>query len=201
MAILISEENLPITLTAPRMTDQEFVEFCSRYPDCSVEVTADGEVIVMPRNYPLTAARGFRILMTLGAWAVSDGRGIGTDLSGGFVLPSGARRSPDAAWVSRARLAGLSPSELEGFWRLCPEFIIELRSPHDRLRRVRAKMVEWIEAGAELGWMIDPETRTVEIYRPNSSVEVVSNVAVLVAGAPVAGFTLELAQVWNPLNS
>ena len=116
------------------------------------------------------------------------------------MLPSGARRSPDAAWISRTKLAKLNVSELKGFWHLCPEFVIELRSPHDRLRKLRAKMSEWIEAGAELAWLIDPETRTVEIYRPGVPVEIVSDAQTITAGTPVDGFTLPLEQVWNPLG-
>ena len=197
---MISEEHLPVTLTVPRMTDEEFLDFCAQYPDCLVEVTAEGETIIMPPNYPLTSARGLQILWALAAWAASDGRGIGTDPTGGFVLPSGARRAPDAAWISRARLAALNPSELQRFWHLCPEFVVELRSPHDRLRIVRAKMNEWIASGAELAWLIDPEAQTVEIHRPNMPVEVIANATQIVAGAPVEGFTLELSRVWNPLG-
>jgi Uma2 family endonuclease len=200
MALMISEEHLPATLTVPRMNDEEFLEFCSQYPDCFVEVSADGEVTIMPPNYPLTAARGCRILVALASWTAADGRGVATDCSGGFILPTGARRSPDAAWISHTKLSSLKPSELERFWPLCPEFVIELRSPHDRLRKIRDKLAEWISAGAELGWMIDPDTQTVEIYRPNTPVEVVSAASSIVAGAPVEGFTLELGQVWNPLG-
>lgn len=200
MALMISEEHLPATLTVPRMNDEEFVEFCSHYPDCFVEVSADGEVTIMPPNYSLTAIRGSAVVSALRVWAANDGSGFVSDSSGGFVLPSGARRSPDAAWTSRAALARITPSGLKGFWHLCPEFVIELRSDHDRLRKLRAKMDEWIAAGAELAWLIDPETRTVEIYRPGVPTEIVSNAQTITAGAPVNGFTLPLQQVWDPLG-
>ena len=197
---MISEEHLPATLTVPPMTDDEFVAFCENYPDCFVEVTADGEVIIMPPNYSLTSARGSNIVVALGTWAKRDGRGIATDSCGGFVLPNGARRAPDAAWTSRTKLATLTPSQTEGFWRLGPDFVIELRSTHDRLRTIRAKMAEWIDNGAKLGWMIDPKTRTVEVYRPNLPVEIVSNVQEIVGGSPVDGFVLDLEEIWNPLG-
>jgi len=89
------------------------------------------------------------IVSALRVWAARDGGGVVTDPCSGFVLPSGVRRSPDAAWNSRSKLAKLMPYELDRFWRLCPEFVIELGSPHDRLRKIRAKMEEWIAAGAD----------------------------------------------------
>src|ERR1017187_8578282 len=107
MAFVIDEAFLPATLTSPPMTDEEFANFCSEHPDLFFEMTADGSVIIMPPNYSLTSARNQEIGAQLQNWATLDGSGIATDASGGFVLPNGARRSPDAAWTSKAHLREL----------------------------------------------------------------------------------------------
>ena len=198
MAIVIGEENLPATLTAPLMTDEEFIEFCSQYPDHFIETAADGEVVIMPPNFSFTGMRNTKLLTQLDAWAESDGRGEVVDSSGGFVLPNGARRAPDAAWVSEQKLAGLSQVQLDGFWHLCPEFIIELKSKSDRTRVLRAKMQEWIDNGAQLAWLIDPESKSVEVYRPSHEPVIVRDADSIEATDPVQGFVLDLTRVWNP---
>jgi Uma2 family endonuclease len=122
-----------------------------------------------------------------------------TDASGGFVLPSGARRSPDAAWLPKDRLRAMDRKELKMFWHLCPPFLIELRSPSDRLPKLRKKMQEWIDNGAQLAWLIDPERRAVEIYRPLQAPEIHEGIDSVAADSPLEGFTLDLVRVWDPL--
>lgn len=200
MAFTIDEAFLPAILTAQPMTDEQFAEFCSEHPDLFFEMSAEGELIVMPPNYTLTALRHHEILMQLGLWAQLDGKGKVADAAGGYVLPNGARRAPDAAWILKSRVRELAPEMLERFWHLCPDFVIEVRSRTDRWRTLREKMREWIDNGAQLAWLIDPESHAVEIYRPNGSVEVLTNPESLKGEGPVEGFTLELLPVWDPLN-
>ena len=180
------------------MTDEEFAAFCSEHPDLFFEVTAEGDLIVMPPTHSLTAARNSEISGQLRNWARADRRGIATDSSGGFVLPNGARRSPDAAWTLRSRVEALSPESQEGFWHLCPDFVIELRSQSDRLRTLRAKMREYMDNGATLGWLINPEARSIEIYRPGRDPERIENAASVAGEEPVNGFALDLRTVWDP---
>lgn len=198
MAIVVGEEYLPVTLTAPLMTDEEFIEFCSQYPDHFIETTADGEVVIMPPNFLWTSWQNNKLLAQLNAWAESDGRGEVSDSSGGFVLPNGARRAPDAAWVSGEKLVALSDAQLRRFCRVSPDFVIELKSASDRPRVLRAKMQEWIDNGAQLAWMIDPESRTVEVYRPGHEPVTVRDATTIEASDPVQGFVLDLTRVWNP---
>ncbi|HEY3742632.1 MAG TPA: Uma2 family endonuclease [Bryobacteraceae bacterium] len=200
MAFLIDEAFLPATLTARPMTDQEFAAFCAEHPDLFFEMTAEGELIVMPPTYTLTGIRNTKILRQLEAWSEQDGRGVASGSSDGFVLPNGARRSPDAAWTSKENIQRLSSENLEGYWHLCPDFIIELKSKTDRLRVLREKMNEWIANGAQLAWLIDPETKTVEIFRPGRDVEVVTGADSVKGEGPVEGFTLELRSVWDPIG-
>jgi len=200
MAFTIDEAFLPAILTAQPMTDEQFAEFCSEHPDLFFEMSAEGELIVMPPNFSMTGNRHRAILLQLGIWAQNDGRGMVSDAAGGFVLPNGARRSPDAAWTLKERVRAMPPEMLERYWHLCPDFIIEVRSKTDRPRILREKMREWIDNGAQLAWLIDPETRTVEIYRANGGVDVLTNPESLKGEGPVDGFTLELLPVWDPLN-
>ena len=200
MALTIEESFLPAILTAPPMTDEEFAAFCSEHPDLFFETTATGDLIVMPPNYTLTGARNQEIGRQLSNWALTS-QGVVTDSSTGFVLPNGARRSPDAAWTSRGRIAALDPAQVERYWHLAPDFVIELRSHSNRLPVLQAKMQEWIDNGAALAWLIDPDRRVVEIYRPAQPPEVLENASSIQAEGPVAGFTLDLQRVWEPLSA
>jgi Uma2 family endonuclease len=201
MAFVIDDAFLPATLTAHPMTDEEFAGFCAGHPDLFFEMTAEGEIIVMPPTYSLTGARNAEIGGQLRTWAKSDGRGIVCDSSSGFVLPNGARRSPDAAWTLKSRIEQLEPASRERYWRLCPDFVIELQSSTDRPRVLREKMREWLANGAQVGWLIDPDQRSVAIYRPNGEPETRTDLDSIAGEGPVAGFVLELSSVWNPLGA
>ena len=199
MALVIDEAYLPATLTAPPMSDEQFAEFCAQYADYFIEMTAEGEILINPPNYSLTGARNQKIGFQLEGWASQDRRGIVTDASSGFRLPNGARRSPDAAWVFKSRVLALDRKRREGFWHFCPDFVIELRSQTDRLPVLRAKMREWIDNGAQLAWLIDPERKAVEIYRPQQEPEVRAGIEQIGGEPPVEGFALDLRPVWDPL--
>jgi Uma2 family endonuclease len=199
MALVIDESWLPATLTVPPMDDDQFAAFCAEHPDLFFETTAEGELIVMPPTYTLTGIRNSEILEQLVAWARMNNEGLVTDAAAGFVLPSGARRSPDAAWTRKVRVRQLDKTELEGFWHLCPDFVIERRSTTDSLPVLRAKMREWIENGAQLAWLIDPERRAVEVFRANCDPETIEKAEAIVGEGPVDGFVLSLAEVWDPL--
>lgn len=193
------ESVAPVTLHPERapFTDGEFVAFCDQYPDCMVEVSADGEITIMPPNYPKTSMKNSRIVAQLLIWSDDDGRGATLDSSGGFVLPNGARRAADASWIRKDRVAALPLAQREKFYRLCPDFVIELRSAHDRIRKLRAKMEEYMANGAELGWLIDPFEKTVTIYRPGRTPESLSAPAKVAGEGPVEGFVLELTRIWD----
>jgi Uma2 family endonuclease len=192
------ESMAPVILNPSRapMTDEEFVAFCQQYEDCFVECTAEGEIIIMPPNHSRTGKRNLALGARLWMWAQKDGRGEGYDSSAGFRLPNGARRSPDASWIRKDRVAALPKEQQEGFYHLCPDFVIELRSSTDRINRLKKKMEEYMANGAELGWLIDPQERTVLVYRPGRAAECIVNPERISGEGPVADFVLELAEVW-----
>lgn len=178
------------------MTDEEFDAFCAEHPDLNFEMTAQGEIIVMPPRYSLIGASNCEVTAQLGGWARPDGRGLCCDASTGFVLPNGARRSPNVSWTLKSRF---TRREAVGFLHLCPDFVIEVKSDSDRLRTLRNKMREYMENGAQLGWLIDPDNRSVEIYRPEAEVTTLTGIAKIEGEGPVSGFVLNLTYVWDPM--
>src|SRR5262245_3018164 len=146
MALVLDERFLPATLTAHPMSDEEFAAFCAEHPDLFFEMTAEGDLIVMPPTYSLTGGSCNEIGGQLRQWTRKDGRGVACGSSAGFVLPNGARRSPDASWTLKSRIEGLSTSK--GYWHLCPDFVVELRSDSGRIGVLRKKMSEYMANGA-----------------------------------------------------
>ena len=128
-------------------------------------------------------------------WADTDGTGIAFDSSTCFKLPNRAERSPDASWVKKERWNALTPAQKEKFPPLCPDFVVELRSPSDSLEKVRSKMQEYMENGASLGWLINPKNKQVEIYRLNQNVEILENPATVSGENVLPGFVLSLEQI------
>src|SRR5450631_1724617 len=120
MPFLIDDANLPATLTAQPMTDEEFSAFCADHPDLNFEMSAEGELIVMPPTHSDTGASNSEVGAQLATWARKDRRGYSCDSSTGFVLPNGARRSPDASWTLKSRVRQLGQGKRKSFWHLCP---------------------------------------------------------------------------------
>lgn len=182
----------------PMSDDDDYFSFCVANPDFRIERTADGVIEIKPLAGFETASRNAGLTAQLYIWAKRGGLGKAAGSNAEYILPSGAARSPDASWVLRSRLAKLTAEQKKKFLRLCPDFVVEVRSPSDRLRDVQAKMREWIDNGAKLGWLIDPESRSVYIYRPGQSTERLVDPRRVEGEPPVEGFVLETADIWNP---
>jgi Uma2 family endonuclease len=180
-----------------RLSDDEFYEFCMLNSHLRIERTSEGDLIIMPPTGGETGRRNFKLTAQFGEWVEADGTGEGFDSSTEFILPNGAHRSPDAAWVKRERWEALSEEDRKRFPPLCPDFVIELRSETDRLITLQAKMQEYIDNGAQLGWLIDPLDKKVWVYRPSAVVECLDDPAT-VSGDPVLpGFVLALDRIWR----
>ena len=182
-----------------RLNDDEFYEFCMQNPDLRIEREPSGHIIIMPPAGWETSHRNNDLSSQLFQWARSDGRGLAADSSAEYFLPNGAARGPDGSWVLKSRLAKFSKKELKKFLPLCPDFVIELTSPSDRLTQVKKKMREWMDNGAKLGWLIDADRRVAYIYRPGQEPEELRNPAHLDGEGPVSGFRLELSCIWAGL--
>jgi Uma2 family endonuclease len=174
------------------LSDEEFYELCRDNPEMRFEQTAKGSLIIMSPTGGETGNRNFSLNVQLGNWIEQDGTGLGFDSSTVFKLPNGAKRSPDAAWVKRDRWDALTPKEREGFPPIAPDFVIELRSRTDSLTELQQKMQEYIDNGVRLGWLLNPQDRQVEIYRPGKSVEVLQAPETISGEDILPGFVLVL---------
>ncbi len=188
--------SLPETI-ALYVTPEQFAILAAANRELRLERTASGELIVMPPTSWETGERNSSLVGELYLWwRNSDQPGKIFDSSTGFTLPNGAIRSPDACWISPERWNAIDPQP-GTFPNICPDFVVELRSKSDSLSSVQAKMKEYIKNGTRLGWLIDPQHRRVEIYRPRSPVEVRENPAELSGEDVLPGFVLDLYRVWN----
>jgi Uma2 family endonuclease len=197
MNLALSESGLPVRLRFDRpMTDEELMRFCAVNDDLRVEREPNGEILVMTPANIKTSSMNSRINRLLDEWAEADGRGIVSGPDGGYTLPDGSMRAPDAAWVANRRWQALSKEDQGRFAPICPDFVIELRSPSDKLPQARVKMEQWIANGAEVAWLIDPIEKAVTIYRPGEQPEVLAQPTSVQGTGPIAGFELVLARIW-----
>ncbi len=175
---------------------EEFEKICRQNSDMQIEMSKEGEISVMPPVHADTSEKNSEIGYQLRHWSKKDKSGKVYESSGGFVLPNGAIRSPDASWISKERLAKLSEKERQGFINICPDFVIELRSASDSLPKLKAKMLEYLENGARLGWLIDARKKKVYVYRQNNNVEVLENPRSLSGEDVLKNFTLDLSEIF-----
>ena len=173
-----------------------FFDFCQLNSHLRIERTATGKLVVMSPAGSETGNRNAKLIQQLANWSDRDASGIEFDSSAGFVLPNGATRSPDASWIKLTRWNSLSAEQRTKFAPICPDFVVELRSPSDNLKILQDKMQEYIDNGASLGWLIDRTTRQVYIYTPDSEVKGLDNSQTISGNPILSGFMLDLAKVW-----
>jgi Uma2 family endonuclease len=179
------------------MTDAEFMRFCAANESMRFEREPDGEILVMTPAGNRTGRKNAYIVQVLGNWSDADGRGYHFDSSTGFTLPDRSLRSPDASWVLASRWDALTEEDKDRASPLCPDFIIELRSPSDRLRPLQEKMKMWIANGVQVAWLIDPKEESVSIYRPGDEPEHLSHPTSVQGTGPITGFELVMARIWE----
>jgi Uma2 family endonuclease len=192
---LPNERTQTLRLTLPGLSRGRFFHFCVKNRDLRIERSAEGELIIMPPTDHESGRRNSELNYQLVAWAKRDGTGVVYDSSTGFELPNAATRSPDASWIRRDRLETvLKPRK--GFLKICPDFVIELRSPSDRLPTLKAKMEEYIANGARLGFLIDPIKKTAWIYSADAEPGERTRPKTLDGGDVLPGFKLDLEPIW-----
>jgi len=202
MQVVLPEQALPAKLILNpelRMSDDEYFDFCMANANVRFERTAQGEIIIVPPAGFESDNRNVEVSSQLTVWAKRDGRGKTSGPSAEFILPSGAAYSPDAAWTSNERLAKTTKEQRRKFPRLCPEFVVEVMSPSDRLKSAQEKMQDWMANGVQLAWLIDGDNQTVYISRTGQDVETQTGILKLAGEGPVAGFELDLTEIWAGL--
>ena len=187
---------LLLDLSSLKLTDRQLEKISADNGDLQLELTARGELVIMPPTNSLGGRKEGRLFSRVDAWAELDGTGLAFGSSAGFRLPNGATRAPDVSWILNERWDALSEDEQNSYAPCCPDFVLELRSRYDPLGGLQRKMEEYVENGARLGWLIDPTQRRVHIYRPGEPAEVLENPAT-VSGEPVLpGFELNVQEIW-----
>lgn len=197
--LLVPPEILPMVLQMQpdvMMTDDQFFDFCQLNRDFRIERNVFGDLLIMSPTGSETDERNFDLIGQLWIWTKQNGTGVGFGSSGGFTLPNGAIKSPDAAWIQRSRWEAIPSEQRKKFAPICPEFVIELRSETDNLKLLQDKMQEYIDNGTELGWLIDRKQRKVFIYRPQLPVEELHHPLTLSGENVLPGFILDLSQIW-----
>ena len=177
------------------MTDDQFDQLCRANPDAKFERNAKGELIIVSPTGGETGQRNSEINADFVIWNRQTKLGKVFDSSTCFKLPNGADRSPDVSWIKQERWDTLTPKQKEKFPPIAPDFVLELMSPTDSLKVTREKMQEYMDNQVKLGWLIDPKTRSVEIYRQGREVEVLQSPPALSGEEILPGFVLNLS-VW-----
>ncbi len=180
-----------------KMTPDEFWEFCTKNRKLRAELTKDGDVIIMPPTGYESSEENVELVRQLANWAIKDGTGKVTESNGAYILPNGATRAPDAAWIRKERLAKFTAEERKKFLPITPDFIVELRSESDSLKEQQEKLEEWIESGAHLAWLIDTKTKRVHIYRPDGDPEILENPSKVSGEGILPGFELDLTEIYT----
>ncbi|MBD1824547.1 Uma2 family endonuclease [Cyanobacteria bacterium FACHB-DQ100] len=192
MTFTTPEASIKLTLA---LTDDQFFQLCQDNRDLQFERTALGEIIIMPPTGSESGRRNTKITTQIDNWNEQTQLGEVFDSSSGFTLPNGASYAPDAAWIRRERWEALTPEQQEKFAPICPDVVIELRSRTDSLPKLQAKMREYIENGAKLGWLLDRQNQCVEVYRPGKTTELLQAPKTISADDILPGFTLDLQKI------
>ncbi|MEG4866906.1 MULTISPECIES: Uma2 family endonuclease [unclassified Microcoleus] len=179
-----------------KLTDEQFFQLCQENENIRLERTAKGELIIMSPAGGETSSSNAGLTAQIWIWNQQNKLGKVFDSSGGFKIPNGADRSPDASWVKLERWNALTPEQQKKFPPICPDFVVELMSPSDSLKETQDKMKEYRDNGAVLGWLINRKSRQVEIYRPNQEVEVLESPATVSGEDVLPGFILNLESIW-----
>lgn len=179
-----------------KLTDDQFFQLCQENENIRLERTAKGELVIMSLAGGETSSSNAGLTTQIWNWNQQNRLGKVFDSSGGFKLPNGANRAPDASWVKLETWNALTPEQQKKFPPICPDFVVELLSPSDSLKETQDKMKEYRDNGALLGWLINRKSRQVEIYRQNREVEVLESPATVSGEDVLPGFVLNLESIW-----
>ena len=174
---------------------ERLCQFSTDNPPWQFEYSAQGELIIMPPPGSESSREEAVAGGELYVWQRSNG-GMSYGATVGFRLPSGAQRIPDAAWITQERYDNLTPIERRGTIHGAPDFVVEIRSRTDRLPPFLAKMQEWMDGGATLGWGIDSRQRRAYVYRAGlAEPEILENPETLSGEDLLPGFSFDVRRL------
>jgi Uma2 family endonuclease len=186
---------LDVSETTLHVTPKQFDELCRKNPDLRLELTANGELVVMAPTFSISGKRNGELFGQVWYWNKQTKLGQIFDSSSGydFTAIGGGKLSPDVSWIDKSRLEGIS---LEQFCPVVPDFVIELRSMTDNLIDTQKKMVEYQRLGVKLGLLVNPQNKQVEIYRLGKEIEVLEFPLSVDCNDVLPEFVLSLAEIW-----
>jgi Uma2 family endonuclease len=196
-ALTSSVDSLLLNVSHAKLTvtPEYFDQLCLDNPDLRLELTKDGELIIMPPTGGESGRRNFNLGTEIGIWNRQTNLGEAFDSSTGydFIAIGGGKMSPDISWIEKSRLVGV---EITGFISIVPDFVIELRSATDNLKPLQDKMEEYRRLGVRLGLLIDPKNKQVEVYRPGQDVVVLESPGAIDCNDVMPGFVLSMSRIW-----
>jgi Uma2 family endonuclease len=193
------EETGPVILALPeRVTEELLVALGSENPEYRFETTADGRLVVSPLTGTFASGGEIELAGQIWAWNKKHRLGRVTPASGGITLADGAVKGPDAAFISKQRVAALSPERKQRvFEQIAPDAVFELLSPTDRLQYTVAKCEEYVETGSDVAVLLNPRDRTVTLYRKGSAPIVIRDAGPVTIGDEMPGFILDAQAVFD----
>jgi Uma2 family endonuclease len=186
-----------ISAFTERISDRELEKLCADNPETRFETTSTGKLIVMPPTGSLTGEKNSDLLIQVGIWNRQTKLGKVFDSSSGFRLSNGAVRSPDVSWIEFSRWQAIPKEQQRRFALIDPDFVIELMSPTDDLTELQQKMVEYMNCGVKLGWLINPDEKQVEIYRNGQDKEILNRPQTLSGEGILPELTVDLSGIFN----
>lgn len=180
-----------------KISDDDYFELCQINELLVIERNKDGDFEIRSLGGGLDGMRSAALTGEIGNWARGNNEGVCFGALTGFTLPNGAVRAPSFAWLKREKWENLPDDQKEKFGTVCPDFVVELSSAVKPVEVLQAKMKEFIENGASLGWLIDADERKVYVYRPNAEVEILENPTEISGDPFLQGFKLSLKEIWE----
>jgi Uma2 family endonuclease len=189
---------LTINLNAiANLSRSQFRQIANDNPDMKLERNKQGNLIVMAPTGGETGNFNADLNGQLYVWNRTSQSGKIFDSSTGFELPEGGDRSPDVAWITIDKWEALTPEQRRGFLPLCPDFAVELMSRSDSWIQTQAKMVEYMESGCRLAWLLDPKGKRAAIYRVGKPPELLTAPDSLSGEDVLPGFVLDTRFLWG----
>ena len=190
---------LALNIESLSLTDDQILRFCrDNHDNFQFEITAQKELIIMSPANPETGRENVIIIQRLANWTEQDGTGVCFGAIAGFWLPNGALRAPDASWITKSRWNSFTIEQRRKFLHICPDFVIELRSPSDPLSAIQEKMEEYIANGSRLGWLLDPISNSAYIYKPGQSPERIDAPTIISGDLVLPGFEFDFREILSP---
>ncbi len=195
MEITLENMIIPVKgFISDTMSDKEFYDFCQQNELLRVERDENKQIIIMAPTNVFTGNQNVSLITELANWNNKEKLGACFDSSTGFTLNDGSVRSPDVSWMKNEKWKNISKEEKLKFAHVCPDFVIELKSPSDNLKYLTDKMDKWIKNGCALAWLINPENKTALIFRKDGISEEIKGFDNKLSGEDVLpGFELNLS--------